>query len=281
MSIDSNSRLTSRRHFLRGMGVALALPWMESLPLFGAGGSSRQDRTRPPLRLGIVFFSNGVEPIHWWAKGSGADMQLGPAAAADDAAPRGHGLHPGPLQPDRGRLDQPAPRPDERALGRAGQPRSERDPRRHVDGPGHRVADRQSDGDPEPGARHRAERAPARGRPVDDLRLEPVVGLADQAGDQGDLPVTHVRSPGRRRHGPQARSQHPRRGPAGLPEPAAEDQPRRQRQADASTSSRSATSRSGSSGRRRKSGSKAGGRRWRSPTCRVRPTSCRRTCRIT
>lgn len=32
----------------------------------------------PPLRLGIVFFSNGVEPIHWWAKGNGADMELGP-----------------------------------------------------------------------------------------------------------------------------------------------------------------------------------------------------------
>ena len=32
----------------------------------------------PPLRLGIVYFSNGVEPIHWWAKGKGAEMQLGP-----------------------------------------------------------------------------------------------------------------------------------------------------------------------------------------------------------
>jgi len=31
-----------------------------------------------PLRLGIVFFSNGVEPAHWWAKGSGATMELGP-----------------------------------------------------------------------------------------------------------------------------------------------------------------------------------------------------------
>ena len=25
-----------------------------------------------------MFFSNGVEPIHWWAKGSGAAMELGP-----------------------------------------------------------------------------------------------------------------------------------------------------------------------------------------------------------
>jgi len=69
----------SRRHFLRGMGVALALPWMESLPLFGQAADAVKTST-PPLRMGIVYFSNGVEPIHWWAKGRGADMQLGPAA---------------------------------------------------------------------------------------------------------------------------------------------------------------------------------------------------------
>jgi hypothetical protein len=77
MSIDQSGRNPSRRHFLRGMGVALALPWMESLPLVvRAAAAARTDG--PPLRLGIVFFSNGVEPIHWWAKGSGADMQIGP-----------------------------------------------------------------------------------------------------------------------------------------------------------------------------------------------------------
>jgi hypothetical protein len=59
------------------MGVALALPWMESLPLFGQTARAVPAKT-PPLRLGIVFFSNGVEPIHWWAKGSGASMELGP-----------------------------------------------------------------------------------------------------------------------------------------------------------------------------------------------------------
>ena len=95
------------------------------------------------------------------------------------------------------------------------------------------VADRQPHGDPEPGARHRAERAAARRRPVDDLRLEPVVGLADQAGDQGDLSLADVRPAGRRRHRPQARSQHPRRGAAGLAEPAA------RRSAAATTSSSS------------------------------------------
>src|SRR6476646_1464620 len=79
MSIDQSCRHPSRRHFLRGMGVALALPWMESLPLVArAAAAARTDG--PPLRLGIVFFSNGVEPIHWWAKGSGANIELGPAA---------------------------------------------------------------------------------------------------------------------------------------------------------------------------------------------------------
>src|ERR1044071_5937151 len=70
----------SRRHFLRGVGVALALPWMESLPVIGQAVVGAR-AAAPPLRLGIVFFSNGVEPIHWWAKGAGASMEIGPALA--------------------------------------------------------------------------------------------------------------------------------------------------------------------------------------------------------
>lgn len=71
----------SRRHFLRGVGVALALPWMESLPVLGAetaGTAAKAALNKPPLRFACLYFSNGVEPEHWWAKGSGADMQLGP-----------------------------------------------------------------------------------------------------------------------------------------------------------------------------------------------------------
>jgi hypothetical protein len=78
MSNDGQFGNHSRRHFLRGMGVALALPWMESLPLVGRVAAAGVANT-PPLRLGIVFFSNGVEPAHWWAKGEGANMEIGPA----------------------------------------------------------------------------------------------------------------------------------------------------------------------------------------------------------
>jgi len=51
------SDLKSRRHFLRGAGVALALPWMESLPLFGQevkAATTAADPNKPPLRTSPV-----------------------------------------------------------------------------------------------------------------------------------------------------------------------------------------------------------------------------------
>src|SRR5258708_32793998 len=66
---------TSRRQFLRGAGVALALPWMERLTVLKAAPSSG-----PPLRFACVYWSNGVKPAHWWAKGSGAAMEFGQSA---------------------------------------------------------------------------------------------------------------------------------------------------------------------------------------------------------
>jgi hypothetical protein len=63
----------NRRHFLRGTGVALALPWMESL-----AAAASTDANKPPVRFACMYFSNGVEPEHWWAKGAGSAMEIGP-----------------------------------------------------------------------------------------------------------------------------------------------------------------------------------------------------------
>ncbi|MGH9770033.1 MAG: DUF1552 domain-containing protein, partial [Blastocatellia bacterium] len=73
---------TSRRRFLQGAGVALALPWLESLPCVAQDGgvSVAANANRPPIRFAHIFFSNGVEPAHWWAKGQGKDMEFGPGA---------------------------------------------------------------------------------------------------------------------------------------------------------------------------------------------------------
>ena len=65
----------SRRQFLRGAGVALALPWMESITKAAAVSN------QPPTRFACIYFSNGVDPANWWQKGAGAAMELGPAAA--------------------------------------------------------------------------------------------------------------------------------------------------------------------------------------------------------
>ena len=70
----------SRRAFLGGAGASLALPWIDSLPVRGESGRlASPAATTPPCRFACVYFSNGVEPIHWWAKGQAADMQVGAA----------------------------------------------------------------------------------------------------------------------------------------------------------------------------------------------------------
>lgn len=67
---------TSRRQFLRGAGVALTIPWLDSMQAKAAAPASKA-----PVRFACVYFSNGVEPAHWWAKGEGAGMEIGPALA--------------------------------------------------------------------------------------------------------------------------------------------------------------------------------------------------------
>ncbi len=70
----------NRRRFLGG---ALALPWLESQPTWAADSGKRvtAPATRRPVRFACIYFSNGVEPEHWWAKGAGAAMELGPCLA--------------------------------------------------------------------------------------------------------------------------------------------------------------------------------------------------------
>jgi Protein of unknown function (DUF1552) len=73
----------SRRHFLRGMGVAVALPVLASLrprapfasralPVGGLGTTP----TGAPLRAAFVYVPNGAIPAAWWPKGEGTNFQL-------------------------------------------------------------------------------------------------------------------------------------------------------------------------------------------------------------
>lgn len=66
----------SRRTFLRGVGVSMALPWLESLPVWG-DDKPKHDSSEPPVRFACLFSGNGFHSKEWWARGTGRDMELG------------------------------------------------------------------------------------------------------------------------------------------------------------------------------------------------------------
>ena len=67
----------SRRAFLRGAGVTMALPWLESTAVWGDEVHARDGGSQPPVRFACLFAGNGFHSKEWWAKGEGANMQLG------------------------------------------------------------------------------------------------------------------------------------------------------------------------------------------------------------
>ena len=81
-SSSEQSVSLSRRHFLRGLGVCVALPAFESLVLARPLSAARKARelaatvTGAPLRSVFVYFPNGAIPKAWWPTGAGADFQV-------------------------------------------------------------------------------------------------------------------------------------------------------------------------------------------------------------
>src|SRR3954469_8211455 len=79
----------SRRNFLRGLGVCMALPVFESslAPILRAantaaaasGGPLGVTSTGAPLRMAFVYFPNGAHQANWWpTAGEGSSFTLAP-----------------------------------------------------------------------------------------------------------------------------------------------------------------------------------------------------------
>jgi len=67
----------SRRHFIRGLGIAMSLPWLESVNSWGAAAAGVSGESGAPRRLAVCFMGNGVNPHHWGANSTGANsMEL-------------------------------------------------------------------------------------------------------------------------------------------------------------------------------------------------------------
>jgi hypothetical protein len=54
----------------------MTLPWLESLPVWGAPTVVQGTPAAYPKRFAALFMACGVNPNHWSASGSGADMEL-------------------------------------------------------------------------------------------------------------------------------------------------------------------------------------------------------------
>src|SRR6266545_170335 len=80
----------TRRAVLRGVGVTVALPWLEAFPL-AARGAEPGEKPAHPQRFAVLFMGNGVSPKNWSAKGNGAEMELSKSLE--------------PLKPFRGQLN--------------------------------------------------------------------------------------------------------------------------------------------------------------------------------
>ncbi len=63
----------SRRVFLRGTGVTMALPLLDSL--------SAAPTPPLPQRFAVLFMGTGISPGRWWAKGTGRSMELSESLA--------------------------------------------------------------------------------------------------------------------------------------------------------------------------------------------------------
>ncbi len=68
----------TRRTLLKGVGVTMALPWLEALPFWGSPATGTAGAA-PPKRFAALFMGNGISPPNWWARGAGASMELSPS----------------------------------------------------------------------------------------------------------------------------------------------------------------------------------------------------------
>ena len=55
----------------------MALPWMESLTVWGDQPKDSKPSSEPPVRLAVLFSGNGFHSKEWWARGEGKQMEFG------------------------------------------------------------------------------------------------------------------------------------------------------------------------------------------------------------
>ena len=126
----------SRRTFLRGLGVTMALPWLESLPVWGQDGAGAAE---PPVRFACLFSGNGFHSREWWAQGRRRRDGAWQGAGAAPTVPRKTAVPARTVQ--RGSPDWRHPQlPDRQPADRGAPGTGRRNSVRHQLRSGHRRA---------------------------------------------------------------------------------------------------------------------------------------------
>ncbi|MEM8970223.1 MAG: DUF1552 domain-containing protein, partial [Bacteroidota bacterium] len=71
----SKSWQLSRRRMLKGLGAAIALPWLEAM---GSNSLLKSSSATPPTRSAFFFMPNGVHPEQWTPTTFGRNFELSP-----------------------------------------------------------------------------------------------------------------------------------------------------------------------------------------------------------
>ena len=204
-----------RRTVLQGIGVTMALPWMESLAGFGsteamAAAARAKELAGAPKRFAVVFQGNGINPNHWWAKGSGAAMELSQTLQPLEKRQDQDQRHRRPVQQVRDGQRHPSGHDRQPADRRAAQARRDHAQRRQH-GPDARQPHRPGHRAVEPGARLRGadDRLP-RDQLLERLRLAHLVAERRLADAERDVSLARLRQPVRE---PRQHAQHQRPRP--------------------------------------------------------------------
>lgn len=73
------AEMISRRAVLRGIGVSMCLPLLETLqPLAASAAGPKGTKRRPPVRMAVLYMPNGVNPKAWTPEGYGSAFALSP-----------------------------------------------------------------------------------------------------------------------------------------------------------------------------------------------------------
>jgi len=73
-----NTKPISRRTVLRGLGVAVALPWLESMGPLTAWGETSSSAKPAPNRMAFLYVPNGINMADWTPQAEGPGYELTP-----------------------------------------------------------------------------------------------------------------------------------------------------------------------------------------------------------